>query len=151
MYEIESVKLEDIQKILDLENQHNSWSYEDYEKDIASCHSFYYKVMQQDRMIAYIAFYDAFALCQLLHIKVDASYQHLGIGTMLIQHMEKKVKNHCSTITLEVNVSNETAIQFYTKLGYIMASTRKRYYPDGSDAYLYMKELRANGYNYIGD
>lgn len=151
MYEIQLVRSQDVQAILDLEDGHNSWSYEDYEADIASIHSFYYKIVVEDQLIAYIAFYDAFQLCQLLHLKVDDRFKRMGIGSILIHHMEKKVKNHCSTITLEVNVNNEVAINFYSNLGYTMASTRKRYYPDGSDAYLYLKELRKNGYNYTGD
>ena len=47
----------------------------------------------------------------------------------------------CENSTLEVRVSNTVAINLYKSFGYEIVTTRKRYYENGEDAYLMLKEL----------
>ena len=47
----------------------------------------------------------------------------------------------CVNITLEVRVSNTVAINLYKSCGFEIAATRKRYYENGEDAYLMLKEF----------
>ena len=44
-------------------------------------------------------------------------------------------------MTLEVDVSNHSAIRLYEKLGYKRSCLRKNHYPDGADAYQMEKAL----------
>lgn len=145
MIKIELCTIEDIEDILSLECNHNSWNYTDYYNDINSEYSFYFKAILDNKIVGYIAYYEAFELCQLLHIIVEKNHRNLKIGKALIEHMELQVRDTCDTITLEVNVNNKVALNFYESLGYFYATTRKNYYKDGSDAYLYMKEVIRNG------
>ena len=47
----------------------------------------------------------------------------------------------CENITLEVRVSNVVAINLYKSVGFNIVATRKKYYENGEDAYLMLKEL----------
>ena len=59
----------------------------------------------------------------------------------LLEKAEKDLINkRVSTITLEVNVNNFSAIKFYEKNEYKKINIRKHYYGN-DDAYLMLKEL----------
>lgn len=63
------------------------------------------------------------------------------IATKLLEKAEKDLINkRVSTITLEVNVNNFSAIKFYEKNEYKKINIRKHYYGN-DDAYLMLKEL----------
>ena len=48
----------------------------------------------------------------------------------------------CATF-LEVRTTNEPAIKLYLKAGFCSQQTRPRYYPDGEDALIFRKDLKA--------
>ena len=55
---------------------------------------------------------------------------------------ERRIKlAECENITLEVRVSNKVAINLYKSCGFNVVATRKRYYENGEDAYLMLKEF----------
>ena len=49
-------------------------------------------------------------------------------------------RNDVKNITLEVRVSNDSAIALYESLGFIKVAKRKQYYQDGEDAHLMILE-----------
>ena len=52
--------------------------------------------------------------------------------------MSDATKEGCAFITLEVRVSNRSAIALYERFGFTRAGLRKGYYQDnGEDAYVY--------------
>ena len=53
--------------------------------------------------------------------------------------------HECFSITLEVRVSNEPAINLYKKRGFSTVCVKKGYYKDGEDAYYMMKGVGVNG------
>ena len=55
--------------------------------------------------------------------------------------LEKSEELHYQNVNLEVRVSNVKAIALYQKFGFKNVSVRKRYYSNGEDAYLMIKEL----------
>ena len=64
------------------------------------------------------------------------------VGQQLLNEaLQKAIEEECENMTLEVRVSNERAIQFYEKNGFITVNTRKNYYEDGENAYLMIKPL----------
>ena len=52
-------------------------------------------------------------------------YQGKGIGTRLFEQLEKKYQKEKQLIELGVHRSNEGAIRFYEKLGYIIEVTKE--------------------------
>ena len=76
------------------------------------------------------------------NIAVAENYRRGGIGTLLLQKLCEKVKERgAEKVFLEVRVSNSAAIQLYLKNGFVGAYARTRYYPDGEDCLVMVKNL----------
>lgn len=65
-----------------------------------------------------------------------------GTGSALLAAFcEKVIATGAKKIFLEVRKSNVKAISVYSKFGFTVFSERKRYYEDGEDASVMLKEL----------
>ncbi len=65
-----------------------------------------------------------------------------GTGSALIAAFcEKIIATGAKKIFLEVRKSNVKAISVYSKFGFTVFSERKKYYADGEDAFVMLKEL----------
>ena len=79
---------------------------------------------------------------QVQLIGVAEMYRRCGRGSMILEDLisiarEKGVKH----VFLEVRVSNSPALLLYLKHGFSGLYARSRYYADGEDAIVMMKEL----------
>ena len=75
-------------------------------------------------------------------IAVDPEHRRRRVGEALIKVVEHEFRTATfDTVTLEVRISNRSAIQFYETQGYRQAYTVKRYYADGEDAFVYAKKI----------
>ena len=74
----------------------------------------------------------------IVSIAVHPDYRRRGIGTKL---MESVLKNMHGYAILQVRMSNNEAIKFYKKLGFIEKEVLQSYYIDGEDAILMFKNL----------
>ena len=78
----------------------------------------------------------------VVSIAVLEAHQGKGIGTaLMLEGINGVIRRKSDEIYLEVRVSNETAVQMYKKLGFIIKSRLKAYYRDGEDAFLMAKDL----------
>lgn len=78
---------------------------------------------------------------EIEYIYVVEKWRKNKIATKLLEKAEKDLINkRVSTITLEVNVNNFSAIKFYEKNEYKKINIIKHYYGN-DDAYLMLKEL----------
>lgn len=75
---------------------------------------------------------------ELNYIWVKKEYRRKKIATDLLNIMLEK--DNIENITLEVNENNQSAIELYKKLGFVIISKRENYY-NGQDAYLMMREM----------
>ena len=55
-------------------------------------------------------------------------------GALLREAMEMLATLGAHSLFLEVSTSNPAALALYRKMGFVVAGSRRRYYPDGSDA-----------------
>ena len=68
--------------------------------------------------------------------------RRLGIAELLCISAEESIKNiGKEKVFLEVKNTNPSAYSLYKKRGFKDLSVRKKYYPDGSDAIVMIKEL----------
>ena len=75
-------------------------------------------------------------------IATDRHFQGQGCASQLMEYaLEKSEELHYQNVNLEVRVSNVKAIALYQKFGFKNVAVRKRYYSNGEDAYLMIKEL----------
>ena len=78
----------------------------------------------------------------VVSIAVLEAHQGKGIGkALMLEGINGVIIRKSDEIYLEVRVSNESAVQLYKKLGFIIKSRLKSYYRDGEDAFLMAKDL----------
>jgi ribosomal-protein-alanine N-acetyltransferase len=78
----------------------------------------------------------------VITIDVQADARRSGLGTLLIQAAEQRMKSEdCSAVLLEVAVDNMPAIRFYKRHGYSVLKTIPRYYLNSIDALMMGKNL----------
>ena len=82
-----------------------------------------------------------FKMGHILNIAVDTSLRRQGLGTRLIEEIEKRFRERNATrVTLEVRESNTPARSFYQRRGYEETGRVRAYYPD-EDAVIMSKTL----------
>lgn len=144
MVNVRKMKFRDIKKVVELEEKYLLESLG--EKLLASELSeknngvSFYVIENDDVVIGYIGRYYFFQEAEVLNFVVDESYQRQGYGQKLFDKMVEDMKD-VKKITLEVRASNIKGINFYTKNGFKQVGVRKRYYKNGEDALLLLKEF----------
>jgi ribosomal-protein-alanine N-acetyltransferase len=70
----------------------------------------------------------------LTNIAVDPQVRRRGVATQLLLHtVRNAIARDCTALTLEVRVSNSSAIALYARFGFAPAGVRKGYYPDNHE------------------
>ncbi len=66
----------------------------------------------------------------LLNLSVARAWQGQGLARQLLAHIEQQaLQAMCTSILLEVRVSNERARELYSRWGYQQIGMRRAYYP----------------------
>ena len=144
MVNVRKMEFRDIKKVVELEEKYLLESLG--EKLLASELSeknngvSFYVIENDDVVIGYIGRYYFLQEAEVLNFVVDESYQRQGYGQKLFDKMVEDMKD-VKKITLEVRASNIKGINFYTKNGFKQVGVRKRYYKNGEDALLLLKEF----------
>ncbi|MBQ4633938.1 MAG: ribosomal protein S18-alanine N-acetyltransferase [Bacilli bacterium] len=101
-----------------------------------------YIYVKDNKIIAFISYLILYERAELNYIYVDPNYREQHIASTLMDDMFRNCqKSGVNSIDLEVNVSNEKAINLYKKYGFKIVNIRKNYY-NGFDAYVMLKEIR---------
>ncbi len=140
---IRRMKASDLPEVRSIETMSfsNPWSETTFRGEIQNTQiSFPMVVVQRpgERVIGYIIFWQIGEDVQINNIAVHPDFRGKGIGEALMRYAIAKVKERGATfVTLEVRVSNGSAVRLYKKLGFEVLGVRKNYYtnPD-EDAYL---------------
>ena len=75
----------------------------------------------------------------VMNVAVDPEYRGRGIATKLLSHLfEKTAGDGRRGYTLEVRVSNRSAIRLYERLGFKARGVRRGYYTDNREDALIM-------------
>ena len=145
--QILELTVEDIDAILPLENElyHKPWLKKDYEYELKdNPFAIYLKMIDKDsnEIMGYIGFWIKFEQAEITKVSIAKKYQGYKLSKLLMADAERRMRlAECENSTLEVRVSNTVAINLYKSFGYEIVATRKRYYENGEDAYLMLKEL----------
>ena len=104
---------------------------------------FYGVVLEEAGMIsAYGGVSVVFDEAEIQLVAVREMYRRCGRGSRVIEDLLEIAKEHgAKRVFLEVRVSNASAQILYLKSGFVGLYCRTRYYPDGEDAIVMMKEL----------
>lgn len=101
------------------------------------------KFYQVDKdVMGFISYSVIYERAELNYIGVEEKYRRKGIAQTLFNSVYDELKNNMvENFSLEVNVNNNAAINFYLKNGFEIKSIRKNYYGD-ADGYLMVLEVK---------
>ena len=72
----------------------------------------------------------------VMNVAVDPGRRRQGIGRALFAALAGEASRRARHLTLEVRTSNVAARELYRQFGLAPAGVRRRYYPDGEDAFV---------------
>ena len=94
------------------------------------------------RVVGYVGSQTVLGETDMMNLAVDPEYRKQGIGENLVSkliYLLKSEEVHC--LTLEVRVSNASAISLYEKMGFVQVGRRPNYYHHPKeDAFVMRKE-----------
>lgn len=143
---IRKMQISDADVVYDIENKafFEPWSKKHLIKELES-NSFLSHFVEEieGKVVGFYISSHVLDEVEIFTIAVDPAYQHMGIGTRLLDHLVKSSKNeNVRQIWLEVSTKNLSAINLYEKFGFRIMGLRKNYYQKiGEDAYNMLKEL----------
>lgn len=142
---LRTLKMDDIDDVERLEHAcfATPWSRESLISDIVYNPSAKYIGIEfEGKVIAYAGMWVVCDEAHVTNVAVSPMYRQRGIGTMLMNALIIMARiSSVNRMTLEVRISNTTALNMYKKLGFDAVAIRKKYYPDnGEDAYLMCRE-----------
>ena len=77
----------------------------------------------------------------ILSIAILQEYRGMGLGRKILNHFVDTIKKlNYNSVKLEVNVNNQKAIKMYEEFNFKIESKVRKYYQDGSDAYLMIRK-----------
>jgi ribosomal-protein-alanine N-acetyltransferase len=79
---------------------------------------------------------------RILMFAVDRNHRTLGVGTLLMSvFLDRCRARGYRRVTLEVRVSNATAIRFYTRFLFSVIDLLRSYYSDGENGYQMARDV----------
>lgn len=144
LYTIRKACRSDLPSILEIENdsfQEDNFSKEELRYLIEKSKTGCFILEIQDEALAYTSLISRSNASNLriYSLAVHSKARGRKLGQTLIEFILQYAKeNGFASVTLEVKVSNQTAISLYKKNGFEILSVKENYYHDGSNAF-YMK------------
>ena len=130
-YEIDQMQPEDVREVAALEAKIFSmpWSEAGFRSALQSKDTLYLAVRKNGKLIAYCGLLQSFDEADITNVAVEEAYRGCGIASqMLARLMELGNLRGILRYTLEVRVSNASAIHVYEKLGFHSVGIRKKFY-----------------------
>ncbi len=146
---IQRMEIADLNRILELERLcfSSPWSMDDFVYELNENPFGYYVVLREGKnIIAYLGLWMDEERAQITTIGVDPAHRGKGYAKALMEHMFDVCSSKGVRIySLEVRISNQSAISLYKRFGFEQVGLRKAYYQDNhEDAYLMIKESEGN-------
>ena len=118
------------------------WSVKSIESELKNDLSLWVVALDADKVVGYVGSQSVLGWADMMNLAVDPSYRKKGIGRGLVNELIAKLKeNKVTCLTLEVRVSNESAISLYRSLGFTQVGRRPGYYHNPKeDALILRKE-----------
>ena len=142
---ITDMKFEDLENLKDdlFTSFDDFWNYDILKSELLSDSSKYIIAKLNDNIVGFAGLKLILDEAEIMNIVVKKSCRNRGIGSLLMKKLFSICNNlNVSTINLEVNECNVSAINLYKKFGFKVVGFRKNYYDNGNGAVL-MKRGRS--------
>ena len=136
--------IEDINLITpNLESEFDKfWNISNLLNDFNNPNSTYIVAKLDDEIVGFAGFLKICDEADIMNIVTKIDKRHLGIGSKLLSSLINIAKEqNLKTITLEVNVNNQIAINLYNKFNFKKTGLRKKYYNNTDDAIIMTLEI----------
>jgi len=136
MYKISEVKVKDLPKINELENQLNlnKTKLNFFNQTLSNQNFRFIKLVLKKQIIGFLQFSLNKSDCDIISIGVLQKFQNMGYGKLLVEYL---ISLNLKNIFVEVSSNNINAIMFYYRLNFLKIGLRKNYYKkQKSDAIL---------------
>jgi len=136
MCKISEVKVKDLPKINELENQLNlnKTKLNFFNQTLSNENFRFIKLVLKKQIIGILQFSLNKSDCDIISIGVLQKFQNMGYGKLLVDYL---ISLNLKNIFVEVSSNNINAIMFYYRLNFLKIGLRKNYYKkQKSDAIL---------------
>jgi [ribosomal protein S18]-alanine N-acetyltransferase len=143
IYKLGTEHLDDVMEIERLSFP-QPWTRGMFEREICLPISRFFVAMRGNKVVGYAGFWFVTDEAHIVNLAVHPGLRKQGIGRLLLDHIEKKMKlQNLKKALLEVRVGNTAARKLYELRGYKANGLRKDYYVD-EDAVLMEKGLESH-------
>ncbi len=128
---ISKMQSEDLERVIEIENSIFSrpWSKKSFMDALESDYSYMITAKSSEKIFGYAGMYSVRGEGYVYNLAVDKCHRKCGIGTLLLSDLIRYSKeSELSFLSLEVRESNASAIDLYSKLGFINQGVRKKFY-----------------------
>ena len=138
---VRKMSLDDLEKInsIGLENFDDFWNINTLRSELSKSdiNTIYFIATNNCDILGFIGALRIIDELNIMNIAVRKDMRKLGIGSALLQHLINFSKEQdASSITLEVNENNVSAINLYKKYHFEQVGLRKKYYNNTDNAIL---------------
>ena len=142
--EIQKMKQEHLEQIQDilLTDFDEFWNAGVLKNELENPLSVYIVALNQGEVVGYAGLWQPDDEGHVTNIVTKKDKRGNNIGTLMLEEIINIAKNkNMKSITLEVNVHNNIAINLYKKYGFKEVGTRPKYYNNTDDAIIMTKEI----------
>jgi [ribosomal protein S18]-alanine N-acetyltransferase len=129
-YDFRPMRMDDLDAIMEIELQiyPYPWTRGNFSDSLNSGYSAWV-LMHNKEIIGYSLMMIVLDEAHLLNLSIAKTYQKLGLGRTLLEHMVNIAKkNQMANMFLEVRQSNISAIALYENMGFNEMAIRRNYY-----------------------
>ncbi len=111
------------------------WNINTLQNDFNNTNSTYFIAKLDDEIVGFAGLLKICDEANIMNIVTKVNKRNLGIGSKLLSKLIESAKEqNCTSITLEVNEHNSSAIHLYEKFNFKRIGLRKKYYNNVDDA-----------------
>lgn len=125
--------IDDVKSIFDLSFSH-PWSIDALKKEMTNSNAYYTVLKLGANVVGFGGIWVIFDEATVINIAVHPNFRGHGFGDIILDNLIDNSKlMGASCMTLEVRVSNKSAISLYEKHGFKIEGTRKNFYSDPTE------------------
>lgn len=144
-FEISKMTNEDLENIKDILTTEfdDFWNYNILKQELSNENSCYFVAKNfEDTVVGFAGVLFILDEANVMNIVTKKDFRHQGVGSLLLKSLLLACKEkNMSSITLEVNENNSSALALYNKFGFVNVGVRKNYYNDVDNAVIMTLEL----------
>ena len=140
---IRPMEVKDLDVVMALENDLYKcpWNKKNFLDELeGNQYAYLYVLEHEGNIFGYYGVWIVADSATITKVSVNKALQNKGLGKILMDDLLTRTQEAGAVyVSLEVRVSNASAIHLYEINGFKNMGVRKRYYPDGEDAYSMVK------------